>query len=509
MRTSTHWDRRKLRVLCVIVASLGLAAVLPAAASARAPKLTLHADDGLDWGFGQNAAENTPAPGDTIKTTLRVGNGGQGQRGYARRLISPKPFVGGQKSEVNFPIGSDDDDETRAVKLPFRFFFAGIPYKKVSVSTNGWIEFGGPALDYFDDIQLTDFRGEKAVMGRFFRGAMPYFADLDLTNGTPNGANFAVQPGTVTKAVSSNRIAFQWDAGYCCNALVPERTFEVVLFKNGRIRYDYPGMNDPGGPNLAFVGLSGGNGRGSLSVFKNKVTDVPGKSVLYTPRGGRAGKAPKGTLTATLPAGSNFAGGPSSNGCHVTKDPTVNHGGKAKCKTPALGNGDSAVRTVAWKVPDDPFDTGQTPNLAISATYRAGGEKAKDDDESAVSDQLQDTTINAVNTYDNPASPTVGDNLNFDVSATAGSGGLFAPIFKFHIPAGTRFQSTSIPGCNHPTGTGGVTITCHVPYSGDHLYAGDFTIRATTTGAKTTNFTASAANAPADSDPADSPFVGP
>ena len=210
--TSTHWDRRKLRVVCVIFASLGLAAVVPAAAAARAPKLTLHTDDGLDWAFGQNAAENTPAPGDTIKTTLRIGDGGQGQRGYAHRLLSPKPFVGGQKSEINFPIDTDDDDETRAVKLPFRFFFAGIPYKKVSVSTNGWIEFGGPALDYFDDIQLTDFRGEKAVMGRFFRGAMPYFADLDLTNGTPNGANFAVQPGTVAKAVSreQNRVPMGW-----------------------------------------------------------------------------------------------------------------------------------------------------------------------------------------------------------------------------------------------------------------------------------------------------------
>jgi hypothetical protein len=193
----------------------------------------------------------------------------------------------------------------------------------------------------------------------------------------------------------------------------------------------------------------------------------------------------------------------------VTKDPTVNHGGKAKCKTPALGNGDSAVRTVAWKVPDDPFDTGQTPNLAISATYRAGGEKAKDDDESDVSDQLQHTTINAVNTYDNPASPTVGDDLNFDVSATATDGGLFAPSFKFHLPAGTRFRSTSFPGCIHPTGTSGVTVKCHSPYSGDPVYAGDFTIRATTTGAKTTTFTASAGNATADSAQATSPSVGP
>jgi hypothetical protein len=497
-----------VRVASVIVASLALTAALPAVASARAPKLSLHVDDGLDWAFGQNAAENTPAPGDTIKTTLRVGNGGQGQRGYAHRLISPKPFVGGQKSEVTFPIDtSDDDDDARAVKLPFRFSFSGIPYKKVSVSTNGWIEFGGPALDYFDDTQLSDFRGEKAVMGRFFRGAMPYFTDLDLTNGTPSGPNFAVQPGTVTKAVSRNRIAFQWDAGYCCSALVPERTFEVVLFKDGRIRYDYPGMNDPGGPNLAFVGLSGGNGPGGLSVFKNKVADVPGRSVLYAPRGGRAGEAPKGTVTTTVPAGSHFRGGPSSNGCHLTRKPTVNHDGDVKCKAPKLGNGDSTIRTVAWKTPDDPFDTGNAPNLAIRAAYRAGGEKAKDDEESDVSGDLPDVTAAATNLYDNPATPSVGDDLNFDVSASGGH--LFAPTVKFKIPGGTRFRNTSFPGCNHPTGTGGVTVRCHIPYSGDGTYAGDFTIRATTTGAKTTTFTATAGNATADSAQATSPSVGP
>ena len=214
-------------------------------------------------------------------------------------------------------------------------------------------------------------------------------------------------------------------------------------------------------------------------------------------------------MKTTLPAGSKFKSGPTSNACHLARKPNVDHGGSVKCGAPRLGPGGSDALTVAWRAPKDPFGIKDVPNLDIAAVYRTGGRRARDDDEVLTSGELTDTSIAASNTYAGPASPTVGHTMAFEVKADANAGALFKPTFKFHVPAGARFRGTDVPNCNHPTGTGGVTVTCHVPYSDDSDYSSTFRIKPTRSGPKTTKFTARAANAPAESDSETSPAVAP
>src|SRR5207302_3689154 len=113
------------------------------------------------------------------------------------------------------------------------------------------------------DAQNDDFRGPEFVVGEFYRGAMPYWSDLTTK------ANLTQALVTLTVAPDTSAFAIQWETGQCCTSGTepPVRTFEVVFYNDGRIRYDYPGPNPvASGANPAFIGLSGGVGLQSLDV---------------------------------------------------------------------------------------------------------------------------------------------------------------------------------------------------------------------------------------------------
>ena len=224
----------------------------------------LQMDDQLDWAWVEDAAGVRPLEGDNVTTTLRMGAGGVGHAGYRRTRVSPHGFVSGAATPLTF---AELDDSRANVHLPFAMPFFGIRYHNVSVSTNGYVSFGAPAKDYMNDYQFTDFRGFNYVLGQYERGAMPYWSDLDLTNGG-TGA------GTVSVVKSTNRVAIKWDTGECCSGEPPHRKFQLVLFDDGRMRYDYISSTPPdSGPNPAFIGLSDGSGtRGLDSVGRSGFT---------------------------------------------------------------------------------------------------------------------------------------------------------------------------------------------------------------------------------------------
>jgi hypothetical protein len=217
----------------------------------------LQMDDQLDWGEAENGAGSEPPPGANVVTNLKIGTGGVGHSGYRRTLLAPQGLVPGSPTTLSFP---GVDDATVSVALPFSFPFFGIDYDFVSVSTNGWAAFGSPAIDYMGDAQFEDYRGFKTVMGHFERGVMPYWGDLYLGGGSP---------GTVSVVSDATRFAVKWDAGECCDGGPPRRVLQLVLFKNGRIRFDYISTTAPDtSPNPAFIGISDGEGASGLNTFR-------------------------------------------------------------------------------------------------------------------------------------------------------------------------------------------------------------------------------------------------
>ena len=132
-----------------------------------------------------------------------------------------------------------------SVHLPFPFPFGGLRERTASVSSNGWISFGSPAWGQLGKVSEDD-RGAAAVTGDFERAIMPYWGDLEGAQGMK-----------MVAPAGGHSVAFQWEASQDGGG--PRRSFQLVLFRDGRFRFDYPGRNEPGG-HKAFIGYSLGTG---------------------------------------------------------------------------------------------------------------------------------------------------------------------------------------------------------------------------------------------------------
>jgi hypothetical protein len=319
----------------------------------------LHLADGFDWGFTQNAAGDEPTTGDTITETLRIGNGIPGAQGYSVTPTSPGGFLTGATTMLTF---TETDDGTTEATLPFPVSFGGVSYGSVHVSTNGWAQFGEPAWDFF-----ADWVPSAGDVADFYRGVMPYFADLMLdTVATDPGDS----PGTVriVTAADGQSFAIQWVDMSQFNRDPPERDLQVVFFRDGRIRYDYPGPNAAGGtPDSPenLVALSTGTGPANyIEVARNNLA-VPGSSLLFAPKKIVNVPIPAGTLTASVPAGTTFSS--ASQGCSLTTAPTASADGLVTCAVPKLAKGGKAQFEIKWVTSTDEVD------YNMSAEYRFRG----------------------------------------------------------------------------------------------------------------------------------------
>jgi hypothetical protein len=461
--------------------------------------------DGLDWGFVTDANEHEPAPGESITATLTAANGIAGQAGYTRSSVSPQPLVSGATTTFDYSgVNNSEDDGAVSVNLPFAFPFGGISERSPSVSTNGWVSFGSPAWDYWNDEQPTDYRGVNEVVGSLERGLMPYLADLDV--GEPNPGD-----GTVKMVVPADgsSVAFQWDTGEHSTGGPPRRTFQVVLFPDGRFRFDYPGENTTGG-NEAFTGYSLGTGASTMDAVGVNVEAVPTSSLLFTPNSAAAGVAlPAGQATVELPAGSSFvSGGP---GCTVAKTPGVFTKGLASCPMPGITAGQQVSQTVTFTMPANALGETSPANFRYLGTYRAGGFSLADGDEiDARNTGLPKASITLTPKYTSPPTPKVGEPASFTAKINSNTGGLDEPSATFVLPADTTFDSVEIAGdpidCDPLSGG---QVTCRLP-SGTSLTEPVVTVTPTASGGKMKLVvSAQALNAPQVTAEVESPVVAP
>jgi hypothetical protein len=414
--------------------------------------------DGLDWGFVENAAAETPEPGDPVTATLTAANGLAGETGYTRSEVAPQPLLGGATTTFDFTAtSSGEDDGAVTTSLPFIFPFGGIDEQTVSVSTNGWISFGSPAWDYWDDEQPFDYRGINAVVGTLERGIMPYWGDLDV--GEPNDGD-----GTVKMIVPADgsSVAFQWDVAQHGSGGPPRRIFQLVLFPDGRFRFDYPGENTSGG-NEAFIGYSLGTGAAGLDVVGANVEAVPATSLLFAPNPvPAAGPLLAGQATLTLPAGSGFVSG--STGCTVSIAPGPFTPGLASCPVPGLASGQQAAQTVTFSMPPDAPGQTDPANFRLLGTYLSGAFSLTDGNEiDALSTALGNAEITVTPAYTSPPTPEAGEPALFTVKVQANSS-LDEPTVIFDLPANTTFDSVQIAGkeigCDPPSGG---QVSCRLP----------------------------------------------
>ncbi|MBZ5725924.1 MAG: hypothetical protein LAP87_13110 [Acidobacteriia bacterium] len=146
------------------------------------------------------------------------------------------------------PLAALDDDDSRAVSLPFAFPFFGGTYNQVFVNSDGNLTF-----------TAGDNNSSERSLGRMTSGApriAPLFDDLDPSR-TSGGVRVLSEPTRVV--VSWVNVPEFASSG----TGVPE-TFQVRLYPDGRIEFSYSGIN----PNAAsaVVGIAPGNLQGATSL---------------------------------------------------------------------------------------------------------------------------------------------------------------------------------------------------------------------------------------------------
>lgn len=423
---------------------------VPAPVPPPAPAFTM--SDGIDWGFVQNAQGNAPEPGDPVTLALTAGNGIPGQAGYTRAGVGAEGFRTGATTTLDF--AGDEDDGQVTLQLPFAFPFGGVREQTISVSTNGWVSFGSPASDYWDDNQPTYYRGIQALVGEVDRGLMPYWADLNLSQPTKGS-------GTVRQVVAADNswVAYQWDTNQFSSSI--RRSFQVVLFANGSFRFDYPGENAVGG-NKSFVGYSLGTGTASADIVSAEGETVPSGSLLFTPNAlPAAGPTAAGEITALLPKGSSFVS--ASPGCGLTAAPGKFTTGLVTCAVPSIAAGNQFGRAVTFAMPGDAPGESSPANFRLLGSYLSGGLKLTDGDEiDRLNTFLRATTIEITPEYTG-GNIEAGVPTTFQVEIDAVSGGLDEPTASFAITNAT-LSAIEIDGESiECSGLGSGSATCVLP----------------------------------------------
>ncbi len=182
------------------------------------------------------------------------GQGGPDSAGY-RWIDSDEPggpaFNWFEISSIGTPItgwSPSSDDGYVLLSLPFSFEFYGSTYSQVKVVTNGFISFDVASTndEYFNDAIPSTLEPNNAIY--------PFWDDLTMsTSGNVYYYN----------DVANNRFVLQWNA-------VPHwlsggpYTFEVMLYSDGRIVYQYLNMTDP--VNSSTVGIENPGGTVALQV---------------------------------------------------------------------------------------------------------------------------------------------------------------------------------------------------------------------------------------------------
>ncbi|MCD5380844.1 hypothetical protein LR004_02855, partial [Candidatus Gracilibacteria bacterium] len=156
------------------------------------------------------------------------------------------------------------DDSSKNVNLGFTFPFNGSTYSTVWISSNGMLSFSSSNIDYRN--RTLPFNSEA-------QSIYPYWDDLNPTNGgnitygsigTGDGQHFVVSWNSVPHYPSYGSYSFQ-----------------VVLYKNGNIRFRYNSSNSINGSS-ATIGVQENTSNYDQHSYNSTSHFENSKDILYS-----------------------------------------------------------------------------------------------------------------------------------------------------------------------------------------------------------------------------------
>ena len=145
--------------------------------------------------------------------------------------------------------GVGDDTNTGTYPVGFNFPFYGSSFSTFRIGSNGFITFTSTSTKYLN-LSLP-------TTGAPFNLVAPFWEDLDLTKG-----------GAVFYKSSANQLVVSFVSVQRWNDTVGTVTFQVVLYANGEIRFQYNNMS--AATNSATVGIQNSDGSDGLQVAYNQ-----------------------------------------------------------------------------------------------------------------------------------------------------------------------------------------------------------------------------------------------
>lgn len=291
--------------------------------------------------FGYVFADNnnpTPVPGDPTFNWISSPDGNRvpDDEWRAARSISGTRTL-------------DDGVVTRT--LPFNFSFYGTMYDRVRISTNGNIHFGSPN-DWYPTATYLCVPSNNAAVPQAM--IAPLWYDLVVPEDDSN------RGGVYTNVVgtSPNRIyVVEWRRLFKYNDQSTSATFEVLLYENGEIDFQYQEIvgNRMGGVE-GVIGIQNANGTVGLPYACYRESVIEGRAIRYRQReaailspgsdqrGGARGSTLVYNQTLVNRTGitTSFTLTPSGNSWTTSIVPT---------HTTTLRNGDSAPITISVEIP--------------------------------------------------------------------------------------------------------------------------------------------------------------
>ena len=194
---------------------------------------------------------------------VRLGAGGPDDFGYTW-IDSNEPggpaFEWTDISTDGTAIGLTDDfgnTPSAEVSLPFNFTLYGETQSSVFVNNNGMLFFDGDVTSgsYYSNEELPTGAAPNGVIA-------PFWDDLN-----PDAAGAEVY---TDYDASNNRFIIQWDAvpRFSFSGSPPPMTFQVILYENGLIRFQYQDVN-AATTNLGTVGIENLAGDDGLQAAFN------------------------------------------------------------------------------------------------------------------------------------------------------------------------------------------------------------------------------------------------
>lgn len=143
-------------------------------------------------------------------------------------------------------LGLDDDSTSSPIALGFGFNFYGTVYTTVNVCSNGWLSFTATTDEYTNQAIPLDDAPNNIIC--------PFWDDLNPTAG-----------GTVYyyADAANGRFIVEWDGVVHWNTTDPY-TFEVILYDDGRIVFQYEEML--GTLVSSTIGIESANGLDGLEI---------------------------------------------------------------------------------------------------------------------------------------------------------------------------------------------------------------------------------------------------